>query len=69
MVGAMAARLTRLGLTTADEVLTASDQELADVLSWGLAAGAATAATEGTSLGAGAMIRRLIKQAKVRRRG
>ncbi len=59
MVGAMAARLTGLGLTNPEHVGRAPTREILSVLRWGVAAGAATAATVGTSLGRAALIRRL----------
>lgn len=59
MVGAMCWRLMYHGLTLPDQIAQASSSQLADVLAWGLAAGAATASTEGTVLGSAKRIRQL----------
>lgn len=67
MVGAMTAALAKKGLISAELIDKASTAELADVFAWGLAAGAATAATEGTELGSGALIRKLYASMKHQR--
>ena len=59
MVGAMATRLAHWGLSHPDLFGHATTEKLLDIFRWGLAAGAATATTEGTKLGELALIRRL----------
>lgn len=73
MVGAMAARLIRSGVTRADQfglaACTSSDEIppiLAEMLQWGLAAGAATAQVSGTSLAQADAIRKLTGKVKIR---
>jgi 1-phosphofructokinase family hexose kinase len=65
MVGAMAFRLLRHGVST-DAVTRGqvSERILIDVLSWGLAAGSATAEAEGTAMATASRIRALQKQAQ-----
>ncbi|MBI3556283.1 MAG: hexose kinase [Deltaproteobacteria bacterium] len=59
MVGAIAARLASWKLARPEDIEQATPKQLSDVFRWGIAAGAATAATEGTSLGHYALIRKL----------
>jgi 6-phosphofructokinase 2 len=59
MVGAMTTRLVHWGLTQPDRIGGGTEEKLMDVFQWGLAAGAATASTEGTQLGTASVIRRL----------
>ncbi len=65
MVGAMVERLLQLDLLSPDRFEAATESQLHDILSWGAAAGAATAATEGTSLGSAALIQKLRKKVKI----
>lgn len=66
MVGAMATRLTHWGLIHPDWIVRAPEEMLLDTFRWGVAAGAATAATEGTRLGEGALIRKLRAKVSIR---
>ncbi len=65
MVGAMASCLARQGLTQPGQIEQADEKRLLEVFRWGVAAGAATAATEGTSLGQPALIRRFYPRISV----
>jgi 6-phosphofructokinase 2 len=72
MVGAMAARFARAQITTPDDLerLFLDDQQrlnaaLEDAFRWGLAAGAATAEAEGTSLAEASRIKKLVAHVKI----
>ena len=63
MVGAMATRLAQCGYTRPELCLEA--KPIIDALKWGVAAGAATAQTEGTSLGKFLTIQKLFPKSRV----
>jgi 1-phosphofructokinase family hexose kinase len=69
MVGAMATRLLKHGITRPEQIDQAPsrwlDERIRDALAWGVAAGAATAETEGTSLAPAKRIRELARGARV----
>lgn len=66
LVGAMTAHLARLGLADPTQLDCAPPHEVVQAIRWGIAAGAATAATEGTSLGSAPLIRKLCDRVTVR---
>jgi 1-phosphofructokinase family hexose kinase len=66
MVGAMATRLTYWKLTSPSAIHAFAEDKILDVFCWGVAGGAATAATEGTTLGHPALIRELRKRVVVK---
>jgi fructose-1-phosphate kinase PfkB-like protein len=65
LVGAMASRLARAGLGTPEALVSADPRILQDALAWGLAAGAATAQSQGTSLARPSEIRKLRAKTRV----
>jgi 6-phosphofructokinase 2 len=66
MVGAMASRLALAELVTPADIWAVEDfSPLTDALAWGLAAGAATAESAGTSLARASEIRRLRKKIRI----
>lgn len=65
MVGAMVAQLARFNLNCSESISQASDGQLEEVLRWGVAAGAATAMTLGTSLGEAKVIQGLAARVEV----
>lgn len=73
MVGAIATRLAHFKLTKGQALRRIADStqgkqmppQLADIMNWGLAAGAATAESEGTQLADPARVRALSRQVKV----
>jgi 1-phosphofructokinase family hexose kinase len=65
MVGAITACLLQRGIFSPELCDLAPSGWIVDALRWGAAAGAATAATEGTSLGTADLIRRLRPQVRV----
>jgi fructose-1-phosphate kinase PfkB-like protein len=66
LVGAFAARLARAGLGSPEALVSADAEVLKDALAWGLAAGAATAESAGTSLAKANEIRRLRKKVRIK---
>ena len=66
-VGAFTSRLAQAGIWTPDLLDAPTHTKiLPDALAWGLAAGAATAESVGTSLAKASNIRRLRKEARVK---
>ncbi|MDR3608573.1 MAG: hexose kinase [Oligoflexia bacterium] len=65
MVGAVAVALAKKGLTLAGQIAHTERESVLDSICWGIAAGAATATTEGTSLGDASLIRRLHSKCSV----
>jgi len=62
MVAAMASQILKLNLISKENF---QDKDIKEILSWGLAAGAATASTEGTGLGSAKQIKLLSKKVKI----
>lgn len=69
MVGAMCSRLIRKKLTRPEQIDRATDATILEVFAWGMAAGAATAETEGTALGPAARVRELASRVRIRELG
>lgn len=67
MVGAMAAFFAERGLVTPERLEAAGDEVLLKAARLGVAAGAATAMTEGTAQGSAPLIRKLFLQSRARR--
>lgn len=66
MVGAIAMRLAHWKLCRSADLEKTTEEKLFDVFRWGVAAGAATAAAEGTSLGQPNLVRRLLSDVSIR---
>jgi fructose-1-phosphate kinase PfkB-like protein len=67
MVGAVASYLVKKGLTQPEKCHRANSSQVLEALRWGVAAGAATATTEGTSLGKASLIRKLYPKVTIQR--
>lgn len=67
MVAGILRMLAHYQITQPQEMMALSEKSILEILSWGIAAGAATAEAEGTALGSAKRVEELITKVKIRK--